>query len=126
MNNQYARVGLGLISLIYLPLSFAFSLVELVNGRRWGMFLFSFSAGLLAFTLIPYENRDLTRHYATYIDYNNISFYDVWELSDNRYRATNEIIFLFKTLGIKKEFIPFFSTFFSYAFYLTVYLSVIN
>ncbi|ECF0139449.1 hypothetical protein EXA91_22875, partial [Salmonella enterica subsp. enterica serovar Nottingham] len=126
MNNQDLKIGTAFISMIYFPLGFLVSLIEVINGYRWGNFLFAFILGLLAFSLIPYSDWDLTRHYETYLSYNNTSFSEVWEQSDNRYLVINTIIYLFNAFAIKKEFLPFFAVFISYLFYLNVFSKFIR
>lgn len=118
MINRNIKISASFISIIYLPLALLLAMIEMINGARWSVYVCSFMLGVLAFLLIPYENWDLTRHYETYLYVSQTSLNKVFENSDNRYITINTVIYLFKSLGIKKEFLPFFSTFLSYIFIL--------
>ncbi|EFO1125739.1 hypothetical protein DXL17_10320, partial [Escherichia coli] len=105
MINRNIKISASFISIIYLPLALLLAMIEMINGARWSVYVCSFMLGVLAFLLIPYENWDLTRHYETYLYVSQTSLNKVFENSDNRYITINTVIYLFKSLGIKKEFL---------------------
>lgn len=108
------------LALLSSPLGFFYSL--LFSDIKIVAFTTSLLVSLAAFSMQPYETMDLTRYYRAYDVLKNIS---IDNLSD--YFSFNLFIYyiikFFADAGVKKEFIPFTFTFFSY---ILIFISFIK
>ncbi|AVP93669.1 hypothetical protein C7N77_11020 [Aeromonas rivipollensis] len=115
-----------LLSVIYIPFGFFYSFYSLTKLRSYSPFLVSIVYSLMAYSVVPYENWDLARHFNNFNVISNLDFLQSISVIHIRYAALNIVAWFFSNLGINKHFLPFLVVFISYYLVLSVIVNHIR
>ncbi|OCH36707.1 EpsG family protein [Aliivibrio fischeri] len=121
VNNAFFSIAVFLINPF---LGFVSALFDVRKNPYLYKVIASLFFALLSYSFVPYSTMDL----ATY--YNNIDFYSQLTYMQLINESTNVLIRVYvkfiNSMGLNKEFIPFFITLISYLFYFSAYENFIK
>ena len=89
----------------------------MLKNDNLGYILFSFFMGLLAYTMIPYDTMDITRHYEAFEDISKVNISEVFDYGRVFDYSFNLYMWTIHYIGLPKEFVPFSFIFIQIMFY---------
>jgi hypothetical protein len=107
MSNKFYKSVVFLGGILYPFYTLPWTIKSMLKNEFLGYILFSFFMGLLAYTMIPYDTFDLTRHYAL------IEKVYLWDIDDIFLNVRFDYYFLAlyawitHQIGLPKEAVPF-------------------
>ncbi len=121
MKNTTNRTITSITFLINPLLSCPMLFIELINRKKYAIFLVSLFLGMLGYITIPLHNDDLTRHYANFQLVGDLSFPDflVFLLTKPDFLMYT-VMYSFSKIGLSKQFLPLLAVFFGYYYKLKI------
>jgi hypothetical protein len=126
MNNKFYKPVIFLGGILYPFYALPWTIKSMLKNEFLGYILFSFFMGLLAYTMIPYDTFDITRHYEIFEDVSILNFNDVYNYGRVFNYVLNLYMWFVSHIGLNKEFIPFSIIFTIYMLYFLTLKKVID
>ena len=118
MKNRFEKLLVVVGSMLYPVYTLPWMIKYMLKNKMIGYILFSFLMAYLAYTMIPYDTFDITRHYEAF---NKISMMNFNEVFENEMMITKYPLHVYMwfvhNIGLPKEFVPFSLIFIQFMFY---------